>query len=62
MESLAHICQFNFYNNFTFDNEAVNESIYDIMEDLAPTLNGTTLKFKSLTQLVDMLILTISIL
>lgn len=41
MEALTHICRFspNLYNHL--ENSFVNDSIYHLIEDMAPSLNET---------------------
>lgn len=43
-EALIHICQFQFPNDFTFGPKFVNESIYEVIKDIAPNLNDTLIE------------------
>lgn len=41
MEAFIHTCQFHPSNAIHFGHRFVNESIYDIIQDIAPSFNDT---------------------
>lgn len=41
MEAFIHTCQFHSANSLHFGQRFVNESIYDIIQDIAPPFNDT---------------------
>lgn len=44
MEALIHICQFYLPMNLDFGHEFMNDTIYDIIREMAPSLNDTMLE------------------
>lgn len=44
MEALLHTCQFRAWGFNRFEKQFVNESIYDIIQDMAPSIDGTLKK------------------
>lgn len=44
MEALSHICQFNFRTAIRWGQNFTNSSIYDTLEDIAPSLNYSMFK------------------
>lgn len=41
MEVLSHICEFYFKDNFSFGTKFASESIYDTIQEIAPSFNDT---------------------
>lgn len=41
MEALIHICQYDFVDFFNFTNKFTNESIFNVIEDIAPSFEDT---------------------
>lgn len=50
MEALSHICQFNFPKTIRWGQNFTNSSIYDTLEDIAPSLNYSMFKCSWLNQ------------
>lgn len=39
MEALAHMCRINFPSDIHFGEKFTDDSIYDVIEDIAPTID-----------------------
>lgn len=44
MEALTHICQFYFTDFVSFETKFVNESIYEVIQDMSLKFNDTLLE------------------
>lgn len=41
MEALIHICQYDFVDFFNFTDKFTDESIFDVIEEIAPKFNDS---------------------